>query len=106
MASEKYLIGDVLMEINSQTIPAWFVSMVMILTGLMWIISRRVKIVFDSRIFAYTFVAEGLVYGIIFQLFSIDTETRGFFSRLMIIVLCLAQYIPLLVSYLRSKKGE
>lgn len=89
--------------INSQTIPAWFVASLMILTGLMWIITRRRKINFDSRIFAFTYIIEGLIYGIVFQIFQIDTEVRGFFSRLMIIVLCLAQYIPLLVSYLRSK---
>lgn len=92
------------MVINSQTIPAWFVAIVMILTGLMWIITRSAKIKLDTRIFAYTYVIEGLVYGIVFQIFQIDTEVRGFFSRLMIIVLCLAQYIPLLVSYMRSKK--
>lgn len=92
--------------LNSQTIPAWFVSIVMILTGLMWIITRRAKIRMDSRIFATTFIMEGLVYGVIFQIFNIDTETRGFFSRLMVLVLCLSQYIPLMVSYLRSKKRD
>ncbi len=78
------------MLVDSQTIPAWFVSIVMVLTGLMWIIARREKIIIDSRIFALTYVLEGLVYGVIFQLFSVDTETRGFFVRLMILISCLS----------------
>ncbi len=93
------------MLVDSQTIPAWLVSMLMILTGLMWVIARKENIKIDSRVFAFTYVLEGLVYGILFQLFTIDTEIRGFFVRLMIIILCLCQYVPLFVSHIRSKKG-
>lgn len=92
--------------VDSQTIPAWFVSILMILTGFMWIVARRVNIKIDFRSFAFTYVIEGMIYGTIFQLFDIDTEIRGFFVRLMIVILCLSQYLPLFVSYLRSKYND
>jgi len=91
--------------INSQTIPAWLVSVFMILTGIMWIISRYRKIRIDSRIFAMTFILEGIVYGM-FSIFNVDIEIRGFFVRLMIIILCLSQNLPLAISYMRSIKRD
>lgn len=88
--------------IDSQTIPAWFIAVMMILTGIMWIITRRKRIKMDSRIFAFTLIVEGLVYGVVFQLLDVNIEVRGFVSRLMILVLSLSQFIPLTVSYIRS----
>jgi len=67
----------------------------------MWMISRFRKIRMDSRIFAITFIMEGFVY-VIINFYSVDIEIRGFFTRLMIIILCLSQLMPLTVAYMRS----
>lgn len=88
--------------ITSETIPAWWVALTMISTGILWFLTRDNRIRMDSRIFAFTMILEGLVYGILFQFFNISPEVRGFYARLMIIVLCLSQFIPLAVSFLRS----
>ena len=88
--------------IDSQTIPAWFVAATMILTGLMWTISMRRNIRVDMRSFSLTFILEGLVFMIAYQIFSVDIELRGFISRLMISILSLSQFIPLAVAYYRS----
>lgn len=87
--------------INSQTIPTWLVAVFMILTGLMWIVSRFRTIRMDSRIFAITFLLEGLIYGM-FGFFNVGAEVRAFFVKLMIIILCLSQFVPLAVAYKRS----
>lgn len=90
------------MEVNSQTIPAWLVAMSLITTGLMWALSYRRKIRLDFNIFALTFVLQGILFGIIFQILNVNIELRGFVSRLIIIMLCLSQSLPLAVSYIRS----
>lgn len=92
------------MELTSNTIPAWLVASLMIYTGWIWLASRKHKIRMDSSIFATTFLIWGVVYGVLFQLLSIDIELRGFMSRLMIIIVCLSQAMPLTVSYIRSRK--
>ena len=88
--------------VTSTTIPAWFVASTMILTGIMWLLTKRTKVRMDSRIFAITFILEGLTYGIIYQFFNVDIELRGFFSRLMLVILAMSQFVPLAVSYMRS----
>lgn len=93
------------MEINSQTIPAWFVAFMMISTGVMWFISRYRRIRMDSRAFAITFILEGIVYAL-FNTFGVDVEIRGFFVRLMVVILCLSQFLPLAVAYTRSIKRD
>lgn len=85
----------------AEIIPAWLVATFMILTGFTWIMSRTRKIRMDSRAFAFTFVLEGLVY-LLFNEFNVDINVRAFFVRLMLIILCLSQSVPLLVAYMRS----
>jgi len=95
------------MLVDSQTIPAWFVGFVMLYTALIWLLSRKSKIRMDSRIIAYTLLIEGLVYLIIFQLINPGLEVRGFFSRVMVLLLCISQALPLTISYMRSiKRGD
>lgn len=95
------------MELNSQTIPAWVVAITMIYTGIIWLLSRRVEIRMDSRIFAFTFLLEGLVYAFGFYLLNGDVELRGFLSRLMVVMICFSQAFPLTVSYIRSlRRGD
>jgi hypothetical protein len=90
------------MVINSQTIPAWLVALSMIYTGIIWLLSRKVEIRMDSRIFAFTFILEGMVYAFAFFLLSGNVEIRGFLSRLMVVMICFSQAFPLTVSYIRS----
>lgn len=90
--------------VNSNTIPAWFVAIMLVLTGVMWIVTRRKQIRMDSRIFAFTLVLEGIVYGVVYQILDVDVEVRGFVSRLMVVVLCLSQFLPLTISFIRSIK--
>ena len=89
-----------------EMIPAWVVALTMIYTGIIWLVSRGRKIRMDSRIFAMTFIIQALVYGILYQFFNIDVNIKEFFSRLMIIVLCLSQSLPLTISYLRSFEND
>jgi hypothetical protein len=93
------------MEITAELIPAWLVSVFMILTGLTWFISRTRKIRMDSRGFAITFVLEGIVYAL-FNIYNVDIQIRGFFVRLMLILLCLSQSLPIIVSTFRSIKRD
>lgn len=92
------------MVVTTNTIPAWFVAIMLILTGIMWLTTRRKEIRMDSRIFAITLILEGLVYGIVYQFLGVGVEVRGFVSRLMVVVLCLSQFLPLTISYIRSIK--
>lgn len=94
------------MEINSTTIPAWLVAAALIYTGHMWLITRKRTIGMDSRIFSAVLIIQGIIYGIAFQLFNLDVEVRGFYSRLMILVVCFSQAFPLTVAYIRSRRNE
>lgn len=90
------------MEISSEVIPSWFVASMMVYTGFMWLVTRTDVIRMDSRITGITFIIEAVIYGVLYQFLHLDVEIRGFFSRLMVIILCLSQSLPLTVAYLRS----
>lgn len=89
---------------DSNTIPAWVVGVFMIWAGASWLISRTRKIRMDSRIFAATLILWGVMYSIVFQFFNLDIEFRAFLSRLMIILVCLSQALPLTISIYRGAK--
>ena len=94
-------------QLVSDTIPAWIIALLMIYTGIIWLLSRRHTIRMDSRIFAITFITWGIVYGTVFQFAGLDAEVRGFLSRLMIAMICLSQSFPLTVAYVRSvRRGD
>lgn len=94
-------------EVSSQTIPAWFVAFTMLYTAWIWLVSRKARIRMDSRIIAYTLFIEGIIYLTIFQYVNPGVEIRGFFSRVMVLILCLSQSLPLTISYMRSlKRGD
>lgn len=92
-------------NLTANLIPAWFVAFMMISTGIMWVISRGRKIRMDSRAFAVTFILEGCIY-LLFNSYDVKIEVRGFFVRLMIIILCTSQFLPLAVSFYRSIKRD
>lgn len=92
--------------LNSNTIPAWVVAAVMLYSGIIWLISRGRTVRMDSRIIGYTLLVEGLIYGVLYQFTNVGVEVRGFFARLMLMLLCLSQSLPLTVSYIRSFKRE
>lgn len=93
-------------DISTGLIPAWFVALNMILAGVMLRIAylKTLRVLSTLFISGTTLIIESLVYAVAFQFFNIDVETRGFVVRLMIIVICMSFYLPLFVSYLRSKK--
>lgn len=95
-----------MLDLTTSSIPAWFVALNMILAGLMlrFAYTRKLRALSTLFISGTTLLFESLVYAVIFQFFDIDTETRGFIVRLMIIIICMSFYVPLYVSYLRSKK--
>lgn len=94
--------------INSQTIPAWLVALNMVFAGIMLRAAYRNRLRVSSTLAlaGTTMIIESMVYAVAFQFFSIDTETRGFIVRFMIIAICMSLYLPLFVSYLRSKHRD
>jgi hypothetical protein len=91
--------------VNANTIPAWLVALNMILAGIMLRVAYKNKLRVLSTLFiaGTTMIVESAVYAIAFQFFNIDVETRGFIVRLMIIAISFSFYLPLFVSYLRSR---
>lgn len=89
-------------------LPAWVVGLIMLYTAFIWMITRKSEIRMDSKIVAYTLIAWGILY--LLSIFSIgdalasNMATRVFVSRVVICFICLAQSVPMTVSYLRSKK--
>jgi hypothetical protein len=95
------------MIVDSQTIPAWVIAFVMLYTALIWLLSIKQRVRMDSRIIAGTLIIQGLIYEVVFQFVNPGAEIRGFFSRLMVLMLCLSQALPLTISYFRSlKRGD
>lgn len=96
--------------IDLNTVPTWVVSIVMLYTAYMWVITIKHKVRMDSKIIAYTLLLWGIMYGL--ASLTPDsgrdiTVTRVFMSRIVIIMICLSQALPLTVSYFRSKsRGE
>jgi hypothetical protein len=92
-------------ELNllSTTIPAWVIAIVMIYTGFIWLLCRAKGIRNNSRIFAFTLILWGILFWF-FQFFFIDVEVRGFVARMMMLLVCFSQALPLTVAYLRSFK--
>jgi hypothetical protein len=92
--------------ISSNTIPAWFVALNMIFAGIMLKIAYKkgLRVLSTLYIAGTTLVLESQIYLIAFQFLNIDAETRGFIVRFMIIAICMSLYLPLFVSYIRSKK--
>jgi hypothetical protein len=94
------------MEIALNTIPTWLVAAVMLYTGYIWLITREHEIRMDSRIVAWTLILQGMVY-IVNNLWfdgNITEIERILTLRFIIIEICLAQSVPLSVSYFRAKK--
>jgi hypothetical protein len=63
----------------------------------------------DSRAIAYTLAMWGILYAVagFSPNSTANLETRVFMSRVIIIMICLSQSLPLTVSYFRGKnRGE
>lgn len=92
------------------SLPAWIPGIAMLYAGLMWLITIRSKVRMDSRISGYTMLVWGLMY--LVSALRPDTISqdnlvmRVLFSRLVIILICAAQAIPLSVSYHRANRRE
>lgn len=86
-------------------IPAWVVGASLMLTGFMWLITRDTKIRLDSRIWGNTYVWISLLYFASYLADPADLPTfeeRIMRVRFLICILCLSQWFPLAVSYMRQ----
>lgn len=93
---------------NWDLVPAWFVGLNLMYTGFIWLVTRGVKIRMDSKIWGNTFVWIGLLY--MFSYLNVNPEPhlveRIVWSRVMICIMCLSQWFPLTVSYLRNLRNK
>ncbi|MEK6557479.1 MAG: hypothetical protein AABZ14_04175, partial [Candidatus Margulisiibacteriota bacterium] len=82
-----------------------FQALNMIFAGIMLRVAYKKNLRVLSTLFlsGTTLILESFVYAIVFQFFNIDSETRGFIVRVMIIAISMSFYLPLFVSYLRSR---
>lgn len=90
------------MEIVPDLIPSWLLGIIIIYTGIAWLLPKAHLCRSCRNIFASGFIIWGAVFGILFELFPLDLETRGFISRTMILIICLSQSIPLTIYHIRS----
>lgn len=93
--------------LSLNTIPTWIVGILMLYTGYIWLITRAKKVRMDTRAIAYTLFAWGLLY-LFSGIFSDSNQEeylmiRVFMSRIVLILICLSQALPLTVSYIRGK---
>jgi hypothetical protein len=105
-------MGNLDLAITMETIPTWLVAITMIVTGAVWLFSRRMQVRLDSRIFGGTFILWGIMYGFLFinfpeaawlpQFHIIPIGVKVFYLKLMLLMVCFSQYIPLLISLIRS----
>jgi hypothetical protein len=91
------------MEIFPDIIPSWLLGIIIIYTGIAWLLPRSELCQSCKTIFASGFLIWGTIFGILFEFFPLDLETRGFISRTMILMICLSQSIPLTIFYIRKK---
>lgn len=96
--------------VTLDTLPAWIVGVVMIYTGFIWMITRKLQIRMDSTIVAYTLLGWGSLY--LLSLLSPEGANedymvaRVFMSRVVILFICLSQSLPMTISYFRGRKRE
>jgi hypothetical protein len=94
------------MNISLNTLPVWIPGLIMIYTGVIWLLTIKKKVRMDSRSIAYTLLAWGVLYIVGSFGSSAGTEdelvVRVFLSRIVISLLCLSQSLPLTISYVRT----
>lgn len=97
----------------SDLIPAWLVAVSWIYTGFIWIVTRKQVLRIDSTIWGVTFLLVGFLYlssylpherPVVSEVEYL--EARILFTRLLMMVLSLSQWLPITVSYFRKVKGN
>jgi hypothetical protein len=98
--------------ITLNTVPTWIPGLIMIYTGIIWLITRKLQIRMDSRIIAFTLLAWGSLY----LLGSLSPDSvvsqqelifRVMMSRIVVCFICVAQSLPMTISYIRTlKRGQ
>lgn len=93
------------MEILETTLSlALFV--VMIYTGIIWLLTKNHEVRMDSSIIAYTLILWGVLYGVS-SITNIEGEVLSNIAKMGFIMICLSQSLPLTVSYIRSlRRGD
>lgn len=94
--------------ITNNFIPAWFVALNMIVAGIMLRIAYKkgLRLASTALIVGNTMLVESMVYATAFQFFILDDSTKITISRLIVITICMSLYLPLLMSYIRSKRRD
>lgn len=89
-------------------IPAWIVALNMLVAGLMLRLAykKQLRLSSTTLVAGNTMLIEAMVYTLAFQLFGLDDATKIIISRFMVITICMSFYLPLLVSYIRSKRRD
>ena len=91
------------MELTLNTIPTWLVALVMLYTGYIWLLTRKHEVRMDSRIVAWTLILQGASYILNDRFGTFSLLERVLSLRFLVIIICLAQSLPLTVSYFRAK---
>lgn len=94
------------MDYNINLVPSIAVAIVMLYTGIIWLITRKKEIRMDSRIMAWTLIVEGITYAYFGQYMEFSLVARVINLRSTIILICLSQSLPLTVSYIRSLHSD
>lgn len=97
------------MDIQAEMIPAWIIALSWLYTGFIWIKTKDEKIRMDSRIWGWTFIIIGSLY--LFPYIPHESrsntltslEFRLVFTRLLMLLLSMSQWLPLTISYLRRR---
>lgn len=92
--------------INVDLILSWTVALFMLFTGIMWLVAKKRTFHIDSSTIGHTLILWGLLYGILIQFLPVDLQIRAFVGRIVIIVICLSQAIPLTIGYVRSLREK
>lgn len=90
------------------TIPSWVPGILMIYTGFIWLVTRKLTIRMDSRIIATTLLIWGVLYtiGSLSNDSNVNILTRLLMSRVVISLICLSQAVPMTISYFRGLRRE
>ena len=94
------------MNVTLDTIPTWVPGIILLYTGFIWWVTRKQQIRMDSRIIGGTMIAWGILYILSSLADSSPAHDnivmRLFMSRVVICLICLAQSMPMTVSYFRG----
>ena len=79
-----------------------FVAAALLYAGVMWYFCFKRKVFFDSRLFAFAYLVQAVMY-VIFAAVNMPADDRAFYVRISLIVVALSQAVSLHISILREE---